>query len=83
MHTGTFTIDINSSTTENSSGRSTPHAPLVFLGAYLVGLVYLVNTAHAGGRLVHEFGVHAMIPGDNHTSPSQSAEAPPKSGEGE
>ena len=36
--------------------------PLVFLGLYSVGLLYLVNTAHAGGRLVHEFGVHAMVP---------------------
>ena len=58
-------------------------APLMFLASYSVGLVYLVNTAHAGGRLVHEFGVHAMLPGDNHTSPPRSAEAPPKSGEGD
>ena len=37
-------------------------APLAFLALYSVGLVNLVNTAHAGGRLVHEFGVHAMMP---------------------
>lgn len=37
--------------------------PLTFLALYTVGVLFLVNTAHAGGRLVHEFGVHAMIPG--------------------
>lgn len=34
--------------------------PLSFLLLYSVGIVFLVNTAHAGGRLVHEFGVHSM-----------------------
>lgn len=58
-------------------------APLVFLAAYSVGLVYLVNTAHAGGRLVHEFGVHAMIPQDNHPSGPQSAPATSEPKEGE
>ena len=38
--------------------------PVAFLILYSVGLLYLVNTAHAGGRLVHEFGVHAMMPQD-------------------
>ena len=37
------------------------------LGAYLVvyapGLLVLANTAHEGGRLVHEFGVHAPLAG--------------------
>lgn len=37
-------------------------AGLAFLALYGGGLAVLVNTAHAGGRLVHEFGVHAMIP---------------------
>lgn len=36
--------------------------PLAFLALYSVGVVFLVNTAHAGGRLVHEFGVHAILP---------------------
>lgn len=36
--------------------------PLAFLAVYSVGILFLVNTAHAGGRLVHEFGVHAMLP---------------------
>ena len=31
----------------------------VFLLAYISGALLLVNTAHAGGRLVHEFGVTA------------------------
>ena len=26
------------------------------------GLLLLVNTAHLGGTLVHEHGVHAMLP---------------------
>jgi uncharacterized membrane protein len=33
-----------------------------FLALYTVGILFLVNTAHAGGRLVHEFGVHAIVP---------------------
>ncbi len=35
-----------------------------FLVLYAVGAVMLANTSHLGGRLVHEFGVHAhMQPG--------------------
>ncbi len=40
-------------------------APLVFLVAYGAGMVVLANTADHGGRLVHELGVHALIPADN------------------
>jgi uncharacterized membrane protein len=58
-------------------------APLVFLAVYSVGLVYLVNTAHAGGRLVHEFGVHAIIPQDNHPAGPQPAPAAAEHREGE
>ena len=36
--------------------------PVAFLVSYSAGIGLLVNTAHAGGRLVHEFGVHAMMP---------------------
>lgn len=36
--------------------------PLAFLVLYSTGILFLVNTAHAGGRLVHEFGIHAMMP---------------------
>jgi uncharacterized membrane protein len=40
--------------------------PLAFLVLYGAGGLLLVNTAHNGGRLVHEFGVRAMV------SPSQA-----------
>lgn len=33
----------------------------VFLAFYAVGAVLLANTAHNGGRLVHEQGVHAFM----------------------
>lgn len=35
--------------------------PLVFLLFYATGAVSLANTAHQGGRLVHELGVRAQI----------------------
>jgi uncharacterized membrane protein len=35
---------------------------LLFLAVYGAGAVVLVNTAHNGGRLVHEFGVHTLMP---------------------
>lgn len=35
--------------------------PLAFLVLYVAGTLLLVNTAHNGGRLVHEFGVRAMV----------------------
>jgi hypothetical protein len=31
--------------------------PIAFLALYSAGLLLLVNTAHQGGRLVHELGV--------------------------
>ena len=42
--------------------------PIAFLVLYSVGVGLLVKTAHAGGRLVHEFGVHAMMPAANEES---------------
>ena len=36
--------------------------PAAFLALYTVGVLFLINTAHAGGRLVHEYGVHAILP---------------------
>ncbi len=33
----------------------------LFLAFYLAGMLVLANTAHAGGTLVHEHGVRAMI----------------------
>lgn len=44
--------------------------PLGFLLFYAAGIVVLVNTAHNGGRLVHEFGVHAVIAPTNEASNS-------------
>jgi uncharacterized membrane protein len=35
--------------------------PLAFLVLYSAGILLLLNTAHNGGRLVHEFGVRAMV----------------------
>lgn len=35
--------------------------PLAFLVLYSAGMLLLVNTAHNGGRLVHEFGVRAVV----------------------
>jgi uncharacterized membrane protein len=40
--------------------RLVSHA--VFLALLLAGCLLIVNTSHAGGRLVHELGVHAMLP---------------------
>lgn len=37
--------------------------PLVFLLFYSAAMLFLVNTAHNGGRLVHEFGVQALVGG--------------------
>lgn len=34
---------------------------IAFLGLYAAGALILANTAHNGGRLVHQFGVTAMI----------------------
>lgn len=45
--------------------------PLVFLVLYGAGMVILADTAHHGGRLVHEFGLHAVL------GSSPSAAIPP------
>lgn len=34
---------------------------LLFLGVFLGGLGFLAQIAHQGGRLVHQFGVHALM----------------------
>lgn len=47
--------------------------PLAFLVLYGAGALLLVNTAHNGGRLVHEFGVRAMVP----SSPTNTTAAAP------
>lgn len=37
-------------------------AYILFLAVYSLGLVFLMNTAHQGGLLVHRYGVHAILP---------------------
>lgn len=44
---------------------TTTLVPLSFLVLYGAGILSVVNTAHAGARLVHEYGVHAIIPSEN------------------
>lgn len=36
--------------------------PLVFVAACVPGLLLIAQMAHLGGRLVHQHGVHAMLP---------------------
>ena len=48
----------------------------LFLALYAAGTVLLANTAHNGGRLVHEFGVRAFVP----VAPSPSASQAPEPG---
>lgn len=49
---------------------------LPFLALYLAGVLVLMNTAHQGGRLVHEFGVTAR-PAGAAAIPGESAAPPP------
>ncbi len=53
--------------------------PIVFLFFYAAGMLLLTNTAHNGGRLVHEFGVHALVP----PTPNDPAAQPASSETGE
>lgn len=41
---------------------TTTFMPLSFLVLYCVGILFVVNTAHAGARLVHQYGIHSLIP---------------------
>ncbi len=43
--------------------------PLVFLLCYGAGVLVLANTAHNGGRLVHELGVQALMAPSPATEP--------------
>jgi len=47
--------------------------PLTFLAFYFGGILFLVNTAYTGSRLVHEFGVHAVI--SQRTNPQTASPA--------
>ena len=48
--------------------------PALFLFVYLGGIGALVNTAHNGGRLVHELGIHS-VPGAPGMAKSSGPEA--------
>ena len=39
----------------------TTFMPASFLILYCAGILFMINTAHAGGRLVHQYGVHAVV----------------------
>lgn len=51
---------------------TTTFMPLSFLVLYCVGILFVLNTAHAGARLVHQYGIHAMIP-----APCAESSSPP------
>ncbi len=55
---------------------STTFMHMAFLILYSVGILFLVNTAHAGGRLVHEFGVHALLPSENSSAVDEGSKSP-------
>jgi uncharacterized membrane protein len=54
-----------------------------FFALYLVGAGALVNTAHAGGRLVHEVGVRAELGGQPGTPEQARGRAPTPAPRGE
>ena len=49
----------------NFKQASIPIAQIAFLIVYTYGLLLVSNTAHEGGRLVHEFGVKGNIVREN------------------
>lgn len=48
---------------------------LAFLVIYAGGAILLANVAHQGGRLVHEYGVRAMMTSGGASAPEQSRES--------
>lgn len=54
---------------------------LAFLLFYSSGVVLLINTAHQGGRLVHEFGVRAMTTPSGMASQSVQQKSPKGDGD--
>ena len=63
--------------TTTAAARVLPAAFLILYGA---GTVVLLNTAHHGGRLVHEFGVHSILAPTQeaaHNADSDAATAEP------
>lgn len=57
-------------------------AAMVFLFFYGSGALVLVNTAHQGGMLVHQYGVHALVTPDAN-NPAPGAPAVEKSEQGD
>lgn len=51
--------------------------PLSFLVLYCAGIVFVVNTANSGTLLVHQYGVHAIMPADSSQSNASSSAGPP------
>jgi uncharacterized membrane protein len=49
---------------------------LLFLAPYSYGAIMLARTAHEGGVLVHQYGVHAPIAGTASTTPGASEIVP-------
>jgi uncharacterized membrane protein len=47
--------------TQPENRLTTTILPLAFLVLYSAGILLLLNTAHNGGRLVHEYGIRAMV----------------------
>ena len=43
---------------------------VVFLLFYASAMIVLVNTAHQGGMLVHQYGVHALVAPDTNSRPT-------------
>ncbi len=54
------------------SRRAQAIGAIVFLVFYTSGMVVLVNTAHQGGMLVHQYGVHALVAPDTNNPPPTS-----------
>jgi uncharacterized membrane protein len=46
---------------------------IAYLALYAAGLAVLANTAHDGGRLVHEFGVRAFMPAAESAPPGDDS----------
>jgi uncharacterized membrane protein len=57
----------------NLGRKSAAVVSLAFLVFYAAGAVVLMNVGYEGGRLVHEYGVHAMT-GTNQTAPEKKTE---------
>jgi uncharacterized membrane protein len=56
----------------NFSRKAQAIGLIVFLFFYASGMVVLVNTAHQGGMLVHQYGVHALVAPDTNNPPPTS-----------